>query len=173
MLILFLTFFKIGILTFGGGYAMIPLMEQEVINAHGWLTQAEFLNIVAIAEMTPGPIAINTATFVGYQYGGIPGAAMATFGVVAPSLIIMVIFSHLLSKLKSSKYGIALKGVGVGVAALITAAVFSLFKPAITSYTDAAIALVVLALAIKTKFSPIVIILASGIAGVLLYGYVL
>lgn len=172
MLSIFITFFKIGALTFGGGYAMIPLMEQEII-AHGWLSHSEFLNIVAIAEMTPGPISINAATFIGYQHGGIAGAALATFGVVAPSIIIMVIFSHLLARLKASKYGIALSGVGVGVAALITAAVFSLFKPAITNYADAAIALIVLGLAIKTKISPILIILASGFVGVILYGYIL
>jgi len=169
---IFITFFKIGALTFGGGYAMIPLMEQEII-AQGWLSQAEFLNIVAIAEMTPGPIAINSATFVGYQYGGIAGAALATFGVVAPSVIIMVIFSHLLAKLKASKYGIALKGMGVGVAALIAAAVVGLLKPAVTNYADAAIAITALAVAIKTKLSPIVIILASGIIGVILYGFIL
>lgn len=170
---LFFTFFKIGALTFGGGYAMIPLMEQEIITAQGWLTQAQFLNIVAIAEMTPGPIAINTATFVGYQYGGVIGAAMATLGVVTPSIIIMVIFSHLLARLKASKYGVALQGVTVGVAALIAAAVLGLLKPVITNYADAAIAVAVLVIAVKTKLSPILIILGSGVVGVLLYGYVL
>ncbi|MGI6364948.1 MAG: chromate transporter [Bacillota bacterium] len=172
MLKLFITFFKIGALTFGGGYAMIPLMQKEII-AQGWLTQAEFLNIVAIAEMTPGPIAINSATFVGYQYGGIAGAALATFGVVAPSIIIMVIFSHLLAKLKASKYAIALKGIGVGVAAMIAAAVLGLVKPTITGWADGAIALAALGLAMKTKLSPIVIILGAGIAGVVLHGYIL
>jgi chromate transporter len=169
----FITFFRIGLLTFGGGYAMIPLMEKEVIATHGWLSQAEFLNIIAIAEMTPGPIAINSATFVGYQVGGIGGATLATLGVVSPSLIIMIIFSHLLVKLRISKYGIALQGVGVGVAALIAAAVFSLFKPAITNYADVIIALITLIVAIKTKLSPIIIILASGIVGVIVFGFIL
>jgi chromate transporter len=173
MLSIFFAFFKIGALTFGGGYAMIPLIEKEVITTQGWLTQAEFLNIVAIAEMTPGPIAINTATFVGYQFGGLAGAALATFGVIAPSMIIMVIFSHLLAKLKASKYGIALQGVGVGVAALIAAAVFGLLKPAITNYAEAGIAIAALVAAVKTKWSPIVIILASGLVGVILYGFIL
>lgn len=172
MLELFITFFKIGALTFGGGYAMIPLMEKEIV-AQGWLTQAQFLDIVAIAEMTPGPIAINSATFIGYQHGGILGAAAATFGVVAPSIIIMVIFSHLLARLKASKYSIALKGVGVGVAAMIAAAVFGLIKPAITNFADLAIAVAALTLAITTKLSPIVIILGAGLAGIVLYGLVL
>jgi len=172
MLNIFITFFKIGALTFGGGYAMIPLMQNEII-AQGWLNQAEFLNIIAISEMTPGPIAINSATFVGYQYAGIPGAALATLGVVAPSIIIMVIFAKLLAKLKASKYGIALQGIGVGVAALIAAAVFGLIKPSITNWAEAAIAVTALVLAIKTKLSPIIIILASGFVGVVLYGYIL
>jgi chromate transporter len=169
---LFLTFFKIGLFTFGGGYAMIPLMQEEII-AHSWLTQAEFLNIVAIAEMTPGPISINAATFIGYQLNGVVGSALATFGVVAPSLIIMVIFSHLLAKLKASKYAIALKGVAITVTALIAAAVVRLIGPAITSYADIAIALAAFVLVAKTKISPILIILGSGLVGVVLYGYIL
>ena len=88
-------------------------------------------------------------------------------------MIIMVIFSHLLAKLKASKYGIALQGVGVGVAALIAAAVFGLLKPAITNYAEAGIAIAALVAAVKTKWSPIVIILASGLVGVILYGFIL
>ena len=169
---LFFTFFKIGLFTIGGGYAMIPLMQEEII-AHNWLTQAEFLNIVAIAEMTPGPISINAATFIGHQLYGVAGAALATFGVVAPSLIIMVIFSHLLAKLKASKYAVALKGIAITVTALIAAAVFRLVGPAITNYADVGIALVTLALVAKTKISPILIIPGAGVAGVVLYGYIL
>jgi chromate transporter len=169
---LFYTFFKIGLFTIGGGYAMIPLMEKEIV-AHGWLAQAAFLDIVAIAEMTPGPISINAATFVGYKLFGVLGAALATFGVVAPSLIIMVIFSHLLVKLKSSKYAVALQGIAITVAALIAASVFRLVQPAITSVADLAIALAALALVVKTKISPILIILGAGLVGVVLYGYLL
>lgn len=169
---LFITFFKIGLFTFGGGYAMIPLMQEEII-AHNWLTLAEFLNIVAIAEMTPGPIAVNTATYIGYQLYGVGGAALATFGVVAPSLIIMVIFSHLLAKLRASKYSVALRGVAITVTALIAAAVLGLVKPAFTNYADVAIALAAFVLVAKTKISPILIILGSGLLGIVLYGYIL
>lgn len=172
MWLLFWTFFRIGLFTIGGGYAMIPLMQKEII-AQSWLTQAEFLDIVAIAEMTPGPISINAATFVGYKLNGVLGAALATFGVVAPSLIIMVIFSHLLRKLKASKYAIALQGIAITVAALIAASVFRLVKPAVTSYADLAIALVALTLAAKTRISPILIILGAGLCGVALYGFIL
>lgn len=167
MLELFFTFFRIGLFTFGGGYAMIPLMEKEIAT-HGWLTQAEFLDIVAVAEMTPGPISINSATFVGFKFAGVGGAALATFGVIAPSLIIMVIFAHFLARLKQSKYGIALKGVTVGVVALIATAVYSLFQPAITGWIEGAIALVALGLALFTRISPILIILGAGVLGVLL-----
>ena len=169
---LFITFFKIGLFTFGGGYAMIPLMQEEII-VHNWLTLAEFLNIVAIAEMTPGPIAVNSATFIGYQLYGVGGAALATFGVVAPSLIIMVIFSHLLAKLRASKYSVALRGVAITVTALIAAAVLGLIKPAFTNYADVAIALTAFVLVAKTKISPILIILGSGLLGIVLYGYIL
>lgn len=172
MWLVFLTFFRIGLFTIGGGYAMIPLMEKEIV-AYSWLTQAEFLDIVAIAEMTPGPIAINAATFVGYKLYGIAGASLATFGVVAPSLIIMVVFSHLLKKLKASKYAVALDGIAITVAALIAASVLRLIKPAITSYADLAIALGALVLAMKTKISPILIILGAGLIGIVLYGYIL
>jgi len=83
---LLITFSKIGLFCFGGGYGMIPIIEREIV-AHNWLTSQEFVNIISISEMTPGPIAINTATFVGYKIGGIPGGMLATVGVVLPSLI--------------------------------------------------------------------------------------
>jgi chromate transporter len=181
MLMLFITFFKIGILTFGGGYAMIPLMEKEIIIGHGWLSQAQFLNIVAIAEMTPGPIAINAATFIGYKLYGVAGAALATLGVISPSLIIMTIFSHLLARFKASKYGVALKGVSVGVVALIAAAVISLsrsiYTPELSEVLASAwevpiklgIAGVTLFLVARTKLNPIWILLLAGLAGILLF----
>ncbi|MTI94989.1 MAG: chromate transporter [Firmicutes bacterium] len=166
MLTLFTTFFRIGLFTFGGGYAMIPLMEKEIL-IHGWLTQAQFLDIVAVAEMTPGPISINSATFVGYQVAGVPGAALATLGVVTPSLIIMIIFAKFLAKLKASKYGVSLRGVSVAVTALIAAAVVSLFGPAVQTPVDVIFALIAFGLAAGTKLSPIYIILLAGIAGVI------
>lgn len=83
---LFLSFVKIGLFSFGGGYAMIPLIQKE-IESHGWLTPSQFIDIIAIAEMTPGPIAINSATFVGYNTAGFLGGAVATFGVALPSLV--------------------------------------------------------------------------------------
>ena len=92
---LFFTFFKIGALTFGGGYAMIPFVREQVL-AHGWLTETELLNMIAVSESTPGPIAVNMATFVGSEEAGVLGAALATIGVVLPSFLIILLISALL-----------------------------------------------------------------------------
>ena len=89
---LFLTFLKIGAFTFGGGYAMIPLISREAVENHKWIEDKDILDIVAIAESTPGPIAVNAATFVGYRVGGVLGAFCATLGVVLPSFVIIYIF---------------------------------------------------------------------------------
>ncbi|MBR6199432.1 MAG: chromate transporter, partial [Spirochaetales bacterium] len=94
---LFLTFLRIGTFTFGGGYVMIPLIQKAVSDDKGWITHDEILEIVAIAESTPGPLAINTATFVGYRIGGVVGAFLATLAVVMPSFVIIVLISTVLS----------------------------------------------------------------------------
>ncbi len=101
---LFLAFFKLGAFSFGGGYAMIPLMESEIINKYAWLTAEEFVDIIAISEMTPGPIAVNSATFLGYRVAGILGSAVATLAVILPSFIIMSILMYFLKKYENSKY---------------------------------------------------------------------
>ena len=97
LLSLFRTFFSIGALTFGGGYAMLPMLQREVVEKHGWATEEELLNYFAIGQCTPGIIAVNTATFVGYRRRGVPGGIAATVGVVAPSLVIItpVSYTHL------------------------------------------------------------------------------
>ena len=98
LLDLFLTFFKLGLFTFGGGYAMIPLLTDEVI-AHGWLAQEEIMNFIAVSESTPGPIAINMATFIGVSQGGVLGAILATLGVVLPSFIIILLIASIVTGL--------------------------------------------------------------------------
>ena len=95
---LFLSFFQIGLFSIGGGYAAMPLIKAEVVDSHGWLTAVEFSDLVTIAEMTPGPIAINSATFVGMRVAGIAGVVVATLGNVLPSVIIMVILARLYEK---------------------------------------------------------------------------
>ena len=126
---LFLTFMKIGFFTFGGGYAMIPLIERETVERKKWITEDEVLEIVAIAESTPGPIAINAATFVGWRTAGIPGATAATVGVILPSFLIIIVVSFLLKKFRSNRIvSYAFAGIRAGVLALIVKALWSMFK---------------------------------------------
>ncbi len=126
---LFLTFFKIGAFTFGGGYAMVPLIQKEIVEGKGWITDDDILEIIAIAESTPGPIAINTATFVGYRVAGFWGAAAATFGTVLPSFVIILIISNILRQFQSSKaVQYAFNGIRAGVLAMIIKALFNMYK---------------------------------------------
>ena len=124
---LFLTFFEIGALTFGGGYAMIPFVREQVL-LHGWLTEEELLNMIAVSESTPGPIAVNMATFVGSNEAGILGSACATFGVVLPSFIIILIVASLLKNfLKYNGVKAFLSGVRPCVVSLILGTAITLF----------------------------------------------
>lgn len=127
LLELFLTFFEIGALTFGGGYAMIPFVREQVL-VHGWLTEEELLNMIAVSESTPGPIAVNMATFVGSEQAGILGSAAATLGVVLPSFIIILVISALLKNfLKYKGVGAFLSGVRPCVVSLILGTAITLF----------------------------------------------
>ena len=127
LLELFLTFFKIGALTFGGGYAMIPFVREQVL-LHGWLTEEELLNMIAVSESTPGPIAINMATFVGSNEAGVLGSAVATLGVVLPSFLIILIISALLKNfLKYKGVKAFLSGVRPCVVSLILGTAITVF----------------------------------------------
>lgn len=129
LLLLFLTFFKIGAFTFGGGYAMIPLISRETVEKHGWISDEDILDIVAIAESTPGPIAINTATFVGYKVCGFWGAFCATMGVVLPSFLIITVISFILNEFRELKsVQFAFNGIRAGVVALVLKALWTMYK---------------------------------------------
>lgn len=126
---LFLVFFKIGAFTFGGGYAMIPLIQKETVETKGWITDEDILEIVAIAESTPGPIAINSATFVGYKVCGVLGSFLATLGVVLPSFTVILAISYVLRGLQNFKaVQYAFNGIRAGVLALIIKALWSMYK---------------------------------------------
>lgn len=128
-LTLFLTFLKIGAFTFGGGYAMIPIIEKEIVDKHHWINSEDILDIFAISESTPGPIAINSATFIGYKIAGVFGSFCATFGVVLPSFVIISVISLVLrefSDIKAVQY--AFNGIRAGVLALIIKALVSMYK---------------------------------------------
>lgn len=169
---LFLSFFKVGLFGFGGGYAMLPLIKQEIVDApHLWLTIEQFADIVAISQMTPGPIAINSATFVGYTVtGNILGSATATLGVCIPPFIIMLILSKFYFKFKESKYSekifYILKPAVIG---LIGAAAISLVnKSNFIDHISLILFTVVFIGAIK-KVDPIKLILIAGITGIIIY----
>ena len=126
---LFWTFFKIGAFTFGGGYAMIPLIQQETVENHHWLSDEDILEIVAISESTPGPISLNAATFIGYRTAGVLGAACATAGTVLPSFCIILAISYVLQEfqqIKAVQY--AFQGIRAGVLALLIKALVKMYK---------------------------------------------
>ena len=126
---LFLTFLKIGAFTFGGGYAMIPLIQKEVVERRKWMTDGDILDIIAIAESTPGPIGVNTATYVGYITGGVPGALVATLGLVTPAVICILIIASCLKKFRENRFvDHAFYGLRPASAALIAAAGFSVVR---------------------------------------------
>ena len=129
LLTIFFTFLKIGAFTFGGGYAMIPLIQKEAVEKHHWVTDEDILDIVAIAESTPGPIAINAATFVGYQSRGFAGAVAATLGVVLPSFVIIFAIFHVLQAFQNARIvRYAFNGIRVGVLVLMLNALIKMLK---------------------------------------------
>ena len=148
-LTLFLTFFKIGAFTFGGGYAMLPLIQREIVEKRKWITNDDILEVVAIAESTPGPIAVNSATFVGYRTGGFSGALLATLGVVLPSFAVILAISFVLREFESLKaVQYAFSGIRACVLALVLKALWSMYKQSpknAVSYALMAIAFVLVA----------------------------
>lgn len=127
---LFFEFFKIGIFSFGGGYATIPLIQQYIVETEGWLTMTQFTDLITISQMTPGPIAINSATFVGAQVAGVPGSIVATMGVTAPQTMIMLTLAYFLftKKKKFRLMDMLLRGIKAGIIGLIFIASYDMFK---------------------------------------------
>lgn len=184
---LFLTFLKIGAVSFGGGYAMIPLMQESVV-ANSWLMEEEMLNFIAIAESTPGPIAINMATFVGMSQGGVLGAMIATIGVALPSFIIILLISMTLKNILSlTPIKAMIDGIKPVITALILSTAITLFLSVILSintitsvvhfdYIGLVIFAIITAIAFtfykwkKKQVSPIILICISGILGIIFYG---
>lgn len=186
---LLISFFKIGIFCFGGGYAMIPLIQAE-IECNKWMTPSEFIDIIAVAEMTPGPVAVNTATYVGYKTAGITGGLFATLGVSLPSLLIILFVSGIFFKYRKHPVNLSIfYGIRPAVSALIASAAIiiaraSLVRAPVTAtfihelmtsplkVLDVAGIIIMVAAffaSVKLKTNPIFLILASGAAGFLLY----
>ena len=163
---LFLTFFKIGLFTFGGGYAMIPLIEKEIVHNKKWIKEEDILEIVAIAESTPGPIAVNAATFAGYRLAGFFGALAATCGVVLPSFAIILAISGILQAFRDNKYvQYAFMGIRAGVLALVIKALITLFKKAPKGLIAYLIMAAVFILAAFTGIDIVFIIIGSAVVG--------
>lgn len=170
LLRLFSTFAKIGAFSFGGGYAMIPLISHEVVNSNGWLTMSEFIDVVALSQATPGPIAINSATYIGYKVAGFWGSVAATSGVVAPSFTIMLILGFLFYKYRD----VALvkdifRGIRPVVVVLIVAAALSVVPSTLTGLVPGVIAAVSAALILGLRKDPVMVLLAAGALGLILY----
>ena len=190
LLDLFLTFLKIGAVSFGGGYAMIPLLSDEVLS-HGWLTDAELMNFIAVSESTPGPIAINMATFIGASQGGFIGAILATIGVVLPAFIIILIVASIVKGLlqfagvKAFLEGVRPVVVGLIIATAITILLSVLFSletvydlvvafdwKALVIFSCVATTHIVYKKIKKKAISPIILIIISAILGMLFYGLI-
>jgi chromate transporter len=166
---LFYTFFKIGLFGFGGGYAMLSIIQYEVVEAHQWLTAGEFTDIIAISQVTPGPIAINSATFIGYQATGgtVFGSVIATFAVCLPSIIIMVLVCRFFLLFKTNQYvQAALSGMMPAAFGFIAAAAILLMnKQNFTDYISVVIFIITFALSYFFKWGVIRTIILAGIAG--------
>ena len=168
LLQIFLTFLKIGAFTFGGGYAMIPLIQHETVESKKWVTDEDILDIVAIAESTPGPIAINAATFVGWRRAGFAGAVCATVGVVLPSLVIITAISFVLDQfrnLKALQY--AFMGLRAGVLALIFKAFWGMFKKSKKTILNCCISAGVFILAALLQVNVLLVIVLSACTGLI------
>lgn len=177
LLQLFLSYLKIGFFGFGGGYAMLSLIHSEVVVSHQWLTNSEFSDIVAISQMTPGPIAINSATYIGYEVAGFWGSVVATVAVSLPALTLMLLITIFFLRLRDNRY---VKGVVAGmrpvVIGMIASAALLLIFPTSSdgaSFIDGwswAIFVATL-VASARKVNPILLIVISGLVGIILYGF--
>ena len=165
---LFWEFFKIGAFTFGGGYAMIPLIEKEIVNKYHWLTMEQFTDLIAISEMTPGPVAVNSATFVGYRVAKFWGAVASTLGVILPSFLVIWTISSVFFQFQNNPIvQAAFKGLRPAVLGLIIVAVLSVGKVSILSGYKSLIIVfgTIIALSIF-KIHPILVLVISAIVGI-------
>ena len=164
---LFLAFARIGALTFGGGYAMLPMLQKEVVDKYHWATEDELMDYYAIGQCTPGIIAVNTATFIGYKRRGLIGAAFSTLGMVFPSLVtVIAAFIQNFAHIEAVQHAFA--GIRVAVCVLILTAVIKLGKNAIKDKAGLVIFLLVVAGGILLSASPVLIVVLAAVAGVVI-----
>ena len=163
---LFWTFCKIGALTFGGGYAMLPLIQREIVENKKWSTEKEILDYYAVGQCTPGVIAVNTATFIGYKLKGIIGGIVATLGVIFPSIVIILIIATFLQKFADlAIVQSAFAGIRVAVVALIITTVVKLIKSSIKDYLGVIIAIIAFVISAFIGLSPVYVVIAAALTG--------
>ena len=169
LLQLFAAFARVGVMTFGGGYAMIPILEREIVDRHGWATSEELMDYYAVGQCTPGVIAVNTATFVGYSVAGVPGGIMATLGVVFPSVVIITVIAGILTNFADlPSVRSAFAAIRVCVCVLIFNAVMKLWKKAVPDKATLVLFLLVFLLSVFLDLSPIVFVVLCAVAGIVL-----
>ncbi len=166
---LFVSFARVGVLTFGGGYAMIPILEREIVDKQGWASSEELMDYYAVGQCTPGVIAVNTATFIGRKVAGVPGGIVATAGVVFPSVVIITVIAGILSNFADiPAVQSAFAGIRVCVCVLIFNAVLKLWKAAVPDKATLVLAVLVFVLSFFLKLSPVVFVVFCAAAGILL-----
>lgn len=167
---LYWVFASLGICTFGGGYAMLSLLQRMIVEKYQWATEEELMDYYAIGQCTPGIIAINTSTFIGYRYCGIRGAIFAALGFLSPSIVIIIAIAAFLENFASLPVIMhAFAGIRVCVCVLIFDAVVKLGKKSLVDYKAVIIFLVILALSLFTNLSTVVLVISAGVAGYLIY----
>lgn len=167
LLQVFLSFFKIGAFTFGGGWAMVPLIRKELVDRQKWLEDSEFVDILAIAQSGPGPIAINTSVLCGYKMRGLPGALIATLGSSLPSFVIILVIANFFLKIRDSKAVEAIfKGMRPAIFGLLISAVWQVGRKSISNRKDIVFAAVGAVLLLFFKVNPIFAVLTAAVGGV-------
>lgn len=166
---LFLIFFRIGMVSFGGGYAMLPILQREFVDDRKWVTTEELADYFAIGQCTPGVIAVNTATFIGYKRKGTVGGIVATLGMVMPSIIIITVIAGFISNFADLEIvKNAFAGIRACVCVLILNAVIKLWKGAIVSKISIIIFVIVFLISVFTSISSIILVVAAGVAGIVI-----
>jgi len=169
MLELFLSFLSIGFFTIGGGYVMVPVLQKEVI-LKGWLSLSQFKEILAVAGMLPGPIAINTATFVGYKLFGVIGSFIAASGFVIPSFVTIILISNAYESYKNNKYvNRFMAGVMPAITAIILSAVVTFGRSIVDTPIKLIICITILLIILRYKLNLIIILIISGLIGILIF----
>lgn len=165
---MFICFFKIGTFTIGGGYAMLPLIEKEVVDKKSWIERQEYLDMLALAQSSPGPVAVNTSVFVGYKVAGIPGVITTTLGSVLPSFLIILIVASIFVGIKDSLIVERIfKGIRPAVVALIAVPVINMSKSAKINRKSIIIPIAVALIVAFAKVTPVIIIIIAAISGIL------